>query len=97
MSVLPAVLFTFLVVVTWRIFILIKGILEYAINSFFLVTLIFDLGLILLGEIRCLSLSRMKWLKGQVAVKELKRKEKPFTIWACSLNQSQVVLLYFLA
>ena len=28
---------------------------------------------------------------------EKKRKEKPFTIWACSLNQSQIVLFYFLA
>ena len=59
MQVFHTVLYTFLIVIT-RISLTNLEDLEFAIISYILITLLFDSGMMLLEEVRCLSLSGLK-------------------------------------
>ena len=60
MQVFHTVLFTFLIVITSRISLTNLEDLEFVIISYILITLLFDSGMMLLEEVRCLSLSGLK-------------------------------------
>ena len=60
MQVFHTVLYTFLIVITSRISLTNLEDLEFAIISYILITLLFDSGMMLLEEVRCLLLSELK-------------------------------------
>lgn len=60
MQVFHTVLYTFLIVITSRISLTNLEDLEFVIISYILITLLFDSGMMLLEEVRCLSLSGLK-------------------------------------
>ena len=60
MQVFHTVLYTFFIVITNRISLTNLEDLEFAIIPYILITLLFDSGMMLLEEVRCLSLSGLK-------------------------------------
>lgn len=60
MQVFHTVLYTFFIVITNRISLTNLEDLEFAIIPYILITLLFDSGMMLLEEVRCLLLSELK-------------------------------------